>query len=460
MSRGNLSWLLIVPSLLLAGLLYSYSAPPPDQDYQMVRTVIDVLATVDQSYYRALSPEEKKKLVEDMINGGLHSLDDHSQYYNESALERFDDETHGEFGGVGIIMAAEPTDAFLTVASPLPGTPAYDAGIAPGDIILKVDGQSTEGMTVVDARKIIKGKPGTSVTFSMLRGGSKTPEDITLTRALIEQHAVIGYERLPDNPLQWDYFPDKTNKIAMIRLETFNGKTTAELKAALEQVLAQGARGLILDLRGNGGGLLTEAIDVSSLFLRDGIVVSTRSRDGTMTGRPVKDAQQLKFNDKSRVDSARELPMAVLIDRMSASASEIVAAAMQDHDRAVVIGERSYGKGSVQKVFLLPPDEKRAVKLTAETWWTPKGRNIHRDRYAKESDEWGVLPNQGYVLKLSPDEWRKLAILRKRIDVVPGKIGVAPPLVRSKKPEETLPEGYQDPVIAKALEFLKPKASG
>lgn len=441
MSRGNLAWLLIVPALMLAGLIFAYSAPAPDQDYQMVRTVVDVLAEIDRNYYRELSPEQKKKLVEDMINGGLRSLDDHSQYFNEDALIRFEDESVGEFGGVGILMDSLSTDPHLVVATPMPGTPAYEAGIAPGDIILKIDGVSTEHLGHEAARKLIVGKPGTPVTFSLLRFGHKEPEDVTLIRAKIEQHAVYGYERDPKDPAKWLWFPDSENRIAMIRLERFNEKTTDELKAALDLVLDQGAKALILDLRGNPGGLLSEACKVSDLFLSGGEIVSTRNRDG-------KGKSHTAENNKNRYENAATLPMAVLIDRYSASASEIVAAALQDNGRAVLIGERTWGKGSVQKVYRLPPDEKRAVKLTSETWFTPSGRNIHRTRDMKDADQWGVLPNEGFAVKQSVEDLRKTALLRRKIDVIPGKF--SPPAAAANESE-----GYQDPVLAKALEYLR-----
>ncbi len=445
MSRGNLAWLLIVPALLMAGLIFSYSAPPPEADYQNVRTLVDVLAEVDRNFYKNLTPAEKQKLVENMINGGLRTIDDHAQYFNEDALNRFEDENSGQFGGVGIIMAIDPSDPYLTISTAMPGTPAYEAGICPGDIILKVDGKSTQNLNFDEARKLIAGPPGTQVVLT-IRRGDKEPQNITLIRAKIEQHAVYGYERDPKDPGKWDYFADPKNKIAMIRLERFNEKTTEELKSALETAKAEGMKALILDLRGNPGGLLSEACKVSDLFLAGGGIVSTKNRDGKGRSETAKD-------DKSWLENAAELPMVVLIDRMSASASEIVAAALQDNGRAVLMGERSYGKGSVQKVFHLPPDEKRAVKLTAETWWTPGGRNIHKARDAKESDQWGVLPSEGYAMKLSIDDLRKMALLRRRIDVIPGKNGDP---IAVKKDEE-LPADYRDPVIEKALEYLRKK---
>lgn len=447
MSRGNLAWMLTIPALLLAGLLVTYSAPAPEPDYQLVRTVVDVLAEVDKNYYKALSADEKKKFVEAMVSGGLHSLDDYSQYFNEENLTRFEHENTGEFGGVGITVAQGISDPHLVIASPMPGTPAYDAGLAPGDVILAIDGHSTENVPYEAARKYIVGKPGTPVVFSIRRGDtSAKPFEVTLTRALIEQHSVYGYKRRTDDPLQWKYLLDGT-KVALIRLERFNEKAADEMKAALAAAKAEGMAGLILDVRDNGGGLLHQAHAISDLFLKDGIVVSTRNRDDQ--GRTLKAS-----HDKLPWEDAEALPIVVLIDRNSASASEILAAALADNGRAILVGERSFGKGSVQKVFHLPPDEKRAVKLTSEIWLTPKGSNIHRTSTSLESDQWGVKPEPGYEVKLTLDDIKKLMKYRRSLDYVPGKPGVAPPAVPVVD-KDPLPADYVDPFIAKAMEWLK-----
>ncbi|CAN5580277.1 S41 family peptidase [soil metagenome] len=450
MSRANLAWLLIVPALLLGGLLFTYSAPPPEQDYQLVRTVVDVLAEVDKNYYRNLTPAEKKKFVEDMINGGLHTLDPHSQYFNEDALTKFEHDSIGEFGGIGITVLIESTEPYLVIQSPMPGTPAYDAGLAPGDVIMAIDGKDMKGIAYEDARKFIIGEAGTKVTFSIRRGDQDAkPFDVTMTRAKIEQHAVKGYVRQVSDPTQWNYIADAASGIAVIRLEQFNEKATTELRTALEAAAKEGMKALILDLRGNGGGLLTQAHEISDLFLKEGGIVSTKNRDEKVRVLKAKD-------DKNKWENPETLPMAVLVDHGSASASEIVAAALQENGRAIIIGERSYGKGSVQKVYHLPPDEKRAVKLTSEIWLTPSGKHIHREPTSKESDQWGVIPTPGYEVKLSLDDLKRRAQLIRKLDVVAGKPGVAPPPkpVDEKNP---LPTGYQDPMIAKAIEYLKTK---
>lgn len=449
MSRGNLTWLLAVPAVLLAGLLVSYSAPLHGPDAENLRTVASVFAAIDQNYYRELSPEEKRMLVEGMLDEGLRSLDENSQFLGRDAYALFEDDNIGAFGGVGILMEGEIDQGHLVVRSPMPGTPAYEAGIGPGDVILKVNGVDTASITRDEVRKLITGPPGTDVTLTMLRGDRTEPEDIVLKRAIIPQHAVAGYERDPADLGRWNFIADRERGIALIRLERFNEKSTVELKEALEACRAAGAKALILDMRGNPGGLLNEACSVADLFLPGGEIVATRNRNGRGKVHSAK-------NDNTPFERAEEWPMVVLVDRLSASAAEIVAAALQDHGRAVVIGERSFGKGSVQKVYPLPPDDQRAVKLTAETWWTPRGRNIHRSHGMTDQDQWGVLPNDGHAVPLSRDDWLGLAALRRQLDVIPGKPGVAPP---RKPAAEPAAEKRADPVLERALEHFRNRGS-
>ena len=279
MPLRNLAWLLIVPGIVGMGLAISASAPPPDKDYRLVRQVVDVLAEVDANFYRELTDEERQKLVEDMINGGLRKLDPHSEYLTAEQLKRFESDSEGSYGGVGIMLGIDPKTKFLMVDHPLPGTPAYEAGIIADDLIVKVGDTSTEGLTVPDARKLIAGEPNTQVTLT-IRRASRNPADqaVTLTRARVETHPIAGVRRRTDDPSKWEWFLDKPNGIAYVRVITFNALTTKELRAVVEEVERDGAKGLVLDLRDNPGGLLSEAIGVADLFLTEGKIVSTRDR--------------------------------------------------------------------------------------------------------------------------------------------------------------------------------------
>lgn len=441
MSRMNLGWLLVVPAVILLGLAVTASAPPPDRDYQLVRSIVDVLAEVDKHYVKELSDDEKKKLVEDMINGGLQSLDPHSQYLNEDDLRSFENVSEGQYAGVGILLGKDPRIPYLKVETPFPGTPAYDAGIQPDDVILKIGDKSTENMQIPDARKLIKGDKGTQVTLTITREGMAKPEEVTLTRAIVEQHPVKGFARDPADPLKWDFFADRPNKIAYIRLDGFSEKSDKELKAAIEQAEREGAVALVLDLRDNPGGLLNQAVAVANLFLNEGVIVSSQNRNQVIRSWSAKPGDTV-------FGPAAKKPMAVLVNRGSASASEIVAAALHDHHRAVVVGERSFGKGSVQKVFNLRNDT-AAVKLTTERWLTPAGKNIHRELDAKESDEWGVKPDAGFEVKLTPEQVRDYV---KHINQL-NTVAKAKP--KSKPDEKAAP--YTDPVLEKALERLRGK---
>ncbi|OWK40602.1 S41 family peptidase [Fimbriiglobus ruber] len=453
MSRWNLAWLLAVPALVALGLAASFSAPPPDKDYQLVRTIVDVLAEVDRNYVRELTDDEKKKLVEEMINGGLERLDPHSQYFNEEELTAFETQSEGQFGGVGILLTKDAKTPYLKVEAPMPGTPAYEAGIQANDLILKVKFEggekSTENLRIDEVRKFIIGPAGTQVTLTIVHDGATKEEDVTLTRAIIVQHPVQGIARDAADPTKWDFMADKENKIAYVRLTGFSEQSDKELRAAVEQAEKDGARGLILDLRDNPGGLLNQAVAISDLFLKEGTIVSTRDRNGG--GR-----KWVAKPENTLFEPADKKPIVVLVNRNSASASEIVASALQDNKRAVVIGERSYGKGSVQKVFNMP-NRKAAVKLTTETWLTPAGKNIHRWPDSKETDEWGVKPEQGFEVKLTDDQRREYFTHLLSLDRVRGKPGAKDGNSKDKPEQPKAAKPYKDPVMEKALDYLRGK---
>jgi carboxyl-terminal processing protease len=393
MSRWNLIWLLGIAGVCLLGLTVSQSAPlrSKDQDYELVRLVVDVLSEVDRRYVRELDPEAKRKLVEDMINGGLERLDPHSSFINPKHYKQFAKDSRGKFGGVGIQISTDRQTGLLLVVSPLVGTPAYEAGVLAGDLILKIDGKSTENLQINEAVDLIQGEPGKEITLTVLHEGGKDrqPVDLKMARAEIRVQSVLGDTHKPNN--DWEFMLDKQDKIGYVRLTQFSETTAAELRAVIEQLQKDGARGLVLDLRNNPGGLLKSAVEVSDLFLTGGRIVSTKGREGEEETYDAREAGTL-------LQPAQDFPMAVLVNRFSASASEIVSAALQDHGRAVIIGERSYGKGSVQNVIKMEGGAS-ALKLTTASYWRPNGKNIHRFPDAKDTEEWGVKPNDsGYQL--------------------------------------------------------------
>jgi carboxyl-terminal processing protease len=448
MSRWNLAWLLAIPAIALLGLTLSYSAPPreKDKDYELVRLLVDVLDEVDRNYVKELDADAKRKLVEDMINGGLDHLDPHSSFMNPKEYKAFNTQSKGKFGGIGIQISADRQSGTLTVISPMVGTPAYRAGVLAGDVITKIDGKSTENMRLSDAVDLIQGDKGQKITLTVVHEGKKEPIDLEMTRDTIDVQTVMGDLRKADSPEEWDWFIDKDNKIAYIRLIAFNENTTADLKKALEQLKKEGVRGIVLDLRHNPGGLLSSAVDISNLFLSEGRIVSTK-------GRNQKERTYDAAPDKALMTPAKDFPLAILVNKYSASASEIVSACLQDHKRAVIIGERSYGKGSVQNILKLENDNS-AVKLTTASYWRPSGKNIHRFPDSKEADEWGVKPNPGFEVPMKDEERLEYMAWRSDRDVV---------RVKKDKPEaKGKPEGkkddkkpFTDRVLEKAVEHLR-----
>ncbi len=453
MSRRNLYWLLGIVAVSLLGMAVSYSAPTreKDRDYELVRLLVDVLHEVRSKYVADIDPDRERKLVEDMINGGLERLDPHSQYINPSEYKQFDKQSEGRFGGIGIQVGFDLNKGRqLTVISPMAGTPAYEAGVLAGDVILKIDGKSTDSMRMSEAIDMIQGEPGTQIELTLRREGVNDPIVITVTRAIIKVPSVLGDLRKKDDPKEWDYFLDPQKRIAYLRIASFSKTTAAEVRAVLEQLEKDDVQGLIVDLRNNPGGLLRAAVDICDLFLNDGIIVSTK-------GRNYKDEVYRAKPDGTLFDrSSQPLPLAVLINNASASASEIVAAALQDHQRAVVVGERSYGKGSVQNVILLE-NETSALKLTTASYWRPSGKNIHRysDKKDFESakldpDEWGVKPNPGYEVPMTDADRIEYLKYRSDRDVIRKS-----PNSSSKKDKDGQPKKpYEDKVLKKALEYI------
>jgi carboxyl-terminal processing protease len=443
MSRANLYWLLGIIAVGLLGITVSHSAPTreKDKDYELVRLVVDVLHNVRERYVVDVDGERERKLVEDMINGGLERLDPHSQYINPRDYKQFDKASEGKFGGVGIKVGIDPTNrGMLTVDSPLPGTPAYEAGILAGDVIVKIDGKPTDGMRMPEAVDLIQGEPGQKIVLTVLHEGSDKPVDIPIVRAIINVPSVMGDRRLPDDPKEWDYMLDKENKIGYIRLVNFSKTAAQELRDAVVALEKQQVRGLIIDLRNNPGGLLKSAVEISDLFLTEGRIVSTK-------GRNHKEEVYEAKADGTLLEPAAKFPIAILVNKYSASASEIVAAALQDHGRAVIVGERTYGKGSVQNIILMEHDTS-ALKLTTASYWRPSGKNIHRFPDSKESDEWGVKPNPGFEVPIKDEDRRAYLNYRSDRDVVRTK--PKPADKDGKKKEE-----FVDVVLKKALEHMR-----
>lgn len=339
----SLAWALAFPAAVNA-------AKPKDDNadtYELLNLFGDVMEKTKTSYVEEVTD---KKLIESAINGMLSALDPHSSYLDAKSFKYMTEQTKGKFGGLGIEVTME--GGVVKVVSPIDGNPAQKAGIKPGDYITAIDGQQVMGMTLDEAVSKMRGKLGTKVKLTIRRPNEK-PFDVTLKRDEIKIQSVKD--------------EIKGDDVIYVRISSFNedvDKMVEKAVAKAQKKLNNKARGLVLDLRNNPGGLLDQAIAVSDLFLEQGEIVSTRSRN---------EEDNIKYSAKPG-DIIKGLPIVVLINDGSASASEIVAGALQDHKRAVILGEKSFGKGSVQT--LIPLAKYGAMRLTTARYYTPSGRSI------------------------------------------------------------------------------------
>jgi carboxyl-terminal processing protease len=385
---------------------------------------------------RCLYNTDERKLFEGAMEGMVEQVKDrNSAYMGMNETLKFREQLGQEFGGIGIEVQWDAETKTLKVLSPIVGTPAYEAGMVSGDTILKINDENTQGFTLADAVDRIKGKKGETVRLTILHEGSKEPIELTIRRATISVDTVLGDVRKADG--SWDYVLQEAPEFGYIRITQFGEKTSDEFERALTQLSKLPIKGLILDLRGNPGGLLEAAKDVCNHFLPHGaIIVRT------------KDREQHIIEEYVATGEAKYLdwPLAVLINNDSASASEIVAACLQDNHRAVIVGERSYGKGTVQTPLELEGG-KSMMRLTIAGFWRPNDKNIHRRDDAKDGDVWGVTPNDGYGVTIDEERFLEIAKQRRKRDSLrPAKDG---------KREEV---PVDDPVVDKALEYLRGKA--
>jgi len=338
--------LLVVLTLSLGGSAVS-KVTDNAATYEQLRLFTEVLNIVQNQYVDEVPP---KDLIYNAIKGTLRGLDPHSSFLDPDSYREMQVETSGSFGGLGIEITLK--DDILTVVAPIDGTPAYRAGLLTGDRILKIDGLSTKDMQLADAVKRMRGKPGSKVTISVLREGWSEPKDFDIVREQIRVQSVKTVE-LGDG-------------VEYLKLRQFQEQSPHDLEAALEKFAKNGMKALILDLRNNPGGLLTAAVEVSEKFIDDGkLVVYTEGRVRN---------QNMRFSAHAKRGYS-QMPMVVMVNQGSASASEIVAGALQDWGRATIVGTQTFGKGSVQTI--IPLSDGSGLRLTTAKYFTPKGRSIH-----------------------------------------------------------------------------------
>ncbi|MDD4520206.1 MAG: S41 family peptidase [Alphaproteobacteria bacterium] len=421
MKKIFLSFLLLLS--LTPCVFANEKIPEQENPYLLLEAFGTAFQTIRKDY---VDPIEDKKLVESAINGMLASLDPHSGFMNKKSFEDMQVQTKGEFGGLGVEVTME--NGWVRVVSPIDDTPAFKAGLKPGDYFTHIDGVAIMGMTLNQAVDKMRGKPDTKITLTISRKGEK-PFDITLKRAIIHIQSVKH---------------EAKENIGYIRISSFMGTTADGVKKAIEDLNKEIGKdkvlGYLIDLRNNPGGLLDQAVGVVDLFLDKGEIVSTRSK------RP---EETLKFTAK-KGDITNKKPIVVLINEGSASASEIVAGALQDHHRALIVGNKSFGKGSVQTIIPMPGYG--ALRMTTARYYTPSGRSIQ----AK-----GIQPD--ILIKQAKIEEVSSVLDRYSEAALPGAIGEkegqkAPHLQKKKKEnqddskEEETKTDYQ---LERALDILK-----
>jgi len=354
-----------VVSLLLALSGGVRAAESFTNAYEAIGLFTQVLEEVHRSYVDT-DEANYDTLIRHALSGMLQNLDPYSQFMDVEGYRDMKDDTTGSFGGIGIVISMK--DGLLTVVSPMEDTPGFRAGILSGDIIIEVEGQETREMGLSESVKLMRGEPGTEVNIKTLRPSTHKIEEITIIREEIDVASVKDAKMVQDG-------------IGYIRITQFNEPTGGRLKAELETLVNEGLNGLVLDLRGNPGGLLTAAAEVAELFLPRGeLIVFTKGREANMEDHQFKSSGLTHY-------TAKNFPMVILVNGGSASASEIVAGALQDHKRAMLVGEKTFGKGSVQSI--LPLEDGSAIKLTTAKYYTPSERVIH---------EHGIEPD--YVVEM------------------------------------------------------------
>lgn len=383
-----------------------------DKTLEQLKILAEVYDYVKQNY---VTEKSDKELVYGAAHGLVRTLDPFSQFLEPEAHKNMQTETEGQFGGLGIRI--EMRDDWLTVMTPIPDTPAYRAGILPGDKIIKIEGESTQGIKLQEAVRKLRGVPGTQVTITIVHEGSQEPQDITLTREIIEIKTTRS--RMLEN------------KVGYVQLIEFNAKTDSDMVKALKDLKTAGMESLVLDLRNNPGGLLNIAVSVTKRFLGGKkLIVYTEGRK----------AERVEY--RADAESLFEnIPMVILVNGGSASGSEIVAGALQDHQRALILGTTTFGKASVQSV--IPISDGSGLRLTTAKYYTPNGRVIQRDEKTKTG---GIGPD---IIVEVP---REIEIkLRRQEEEIYAKD--RPPQSVVKKEEQV-----EDVPLKRAIELLKARA--
>ena len=407
--------------------------------YHFFNTLIAVRALIRKNY---VEPVSDRKLLAGAIHGMLGPLDPYSAYLPPRQWNHFNHLTHGRHSGIGVRLARRRPDGFPLILTALAHSPALRAGVLAGDEIQAIDGRSVRGWSRRLLRRSLRGPPGAAVALTV-RPPIGSAVTLNIRRGVLETRSVKGFRRAPGAAGRWDYLIDPVHRIAYVRISRFMARTPGELDQALQPLWRGGAplKGLILDLRFNPGGLLGSAVAVARRFIRSGVIVTTRGR-----------AAATRVVERA---NARHLyppvALAVLVNPYTASAAEIVAGALQDYHRAIVVGTRTFGKGCVQEVFPLPGG-RSALKLTTAWYYLPDGRNI--TRYA-ESRTWGIQPSPGGALQLSAAQNRGILEARRRSAVIYPATSALRAAARRRLGFTHAGPAFIDPQLGLALKLLR-----
>ncbi len=398
--------------LLVSSSVYAKPKNPEDDLYRQIELFSDAITAIQHDYVEKVP---SKDMIYGALKGMLSALDPYSQFMDPDTFKELQVETEGEFGGLGIEITIR--DNLLTIITPLDGTPADKAGLKAQDRIVKIEDKITKDMTLTEAVKLLRGKPGTDVTLTIMRESEDNFKEITVTRDIIKIKAVRRAEILKDN-------------IGYIKLTDFSEKTKSDLDLALEKLAKDGMDSLIFDLRNNPGGLLISSVETVSEFLPTGkLIVYTKGREKN---------QNIEYRATGKT-KFKDIPLIVMINGGSASASEIVAGAIQDHKRGIILGTKSFGKGSVQTV--IPMRDGSALRLTTAKYYTPLGRTIN---------EKGIIPDVSVKAELP----REKKLVKKEKNIF-DKIGEGNDKQNKDNKGDKIPEGMEtedDPALEKNIE--------
>jgi carboxyl-terminal processing protease len=406
----------------------------------------EVVGAIERGYFQHVDGDA---LFVAAVEGAVATLDENSAYLRDEGRDELEAALDQRFGGIGLELALDEARGQPVVVAPVFRSPAWRAGIAAGDLVTAIDGKPTQGLPLRDAVQRLRGRVGEPVSLTLLpvtlpadtldpaaAKPTVEPREVSLVRELVEVESVQGDRRQADG--SWEWMLEGEPGVASIRIASFGERTAAEVRAAAEAIArAPGVRGLVLDLRDNPGGLLQAAVEVADLFLDDAVIVATRGRDAEAAG-----------GDERRATAGQELagvPMAVLVDGLSASAAEIVAACLQDAGRATVVGSRTFGKGTVQTLLPLA-DGRGLLKLTTAEYLRPSRTPIHRRPGAGDDEPWGVMPEAGFEVTPTAEAAERLREWRRRRETALPPGSSAATASGGPLPREI------DAVLAKALD--------